>query len=536
MKTKILIATLFLISAIGLVASFEEKKSYQEGVEVTVASWNVENLFDMKESGKEYEIYRPYHHGWVPEIMAAKVRNIARVIAELNATIIGLQEIESQEALDALTQELKRINAPYPYSLLAKGESTVHVALLSRLPIEESESIPINQQSQSRHILKVRVLVGGAPLTIFVNHWSSKRHPESSRHRYANALKKEISKLDPGEDYMILGDLNTNHDECRTLVDEARLNDTFGVVGLNHILATAPRCQPVTEKTLNNTTHYDLWYELPPDKRASHISGRHADSLDHILLPSSLYDDQGVSYIDNSFVRFDPPWLFRHGQIFRWQITKGGKGEHLGEGYSDHLPIIARFRSGRFQAVGEQPITLTDKNITIMKLYELPDGPIEATINEAVAIWQEGDRAIVKEENGRAIMVLGVDKQLTLGGVYKLHVKGLGTFHGLREVTAATIEETGLSKPITPLLLSTPLPDLTNGLFQNEVVASIEGELKRTTLTYGNGYTIKVYFKDKSLKPKSGRVRLTMVLVGYFDRPQLVVSRSEQIEWLGPLP
>ncbi len=64
-----------------------------------------------------------------------------------------------------------------------------------------------------------------------------------------------------------------------------------------------------------------------------------------MLLPHTLYDDIGISYVDNSFSIFT--WhgrLMYNGTPYRWKTVYGKEGKtHVGEGYSDHLPIMAKF-------------------------------------------------------------------------------------------------------------------------------------------------------------------------------------------------
>jgi hypothetical protein len=78
-----------------------------------------------------------------------------------------------------------------------------------------------------------------------------------------------------------------------------------------------------------------------------------------MLLPGALYDSFGISYIDNSFSVFT--WenrLMNNGEPYRWQMKFRGRARfHAGDGYSDHLPLIARFRRGAFvrDTVGMAP-------------------------------------------------------------------------------------------------------------------------------------------------------------------------------------
>lgn len=317
---------------------------------IKIATYNTNNLFDAVDDGTEYPDYDPGGpYGWNQAMAEVKAANIARVLTGLEADIVCLQEVESRRALDLLLAKLEQNGRIYPFSAIAdKSETTVTCALVSKLPIIETREVSPGKALRS--ILQVTVRSGRHPLVIFVNHWKSKQGPESRRIISARALKTALDSLPPGTDYLLTGDFNTNHNEFMTFRNIRRLNDTNGLTGINHVLGTTVKNRMVTEKEIKNPTrkgkHYNLWLELPARRRWSYNFFGRKNSLDHIILPPSLYDDRGFSYIDNSFDRFVPGFLFdRRGAVFRWQQADKGRGRHLGRGYSDHLPIFALFRT-----------------------------------------------------------------------------------------------------------------------------------------------------------------------------------------------
>ena len=326
-----------------------------------VATYNVQNLFDLVRSGTEYEEYIPNTAmGWNRKTAAIKYGNIARVISDMAADIIALQEVESKRALDLLRDTIARRGLRYPYSAIADlKESAVKCALLSRFPITSTREIPVEEEP-SRNILAVTVQVEGIPLILFVNHWKSKHGPESLRLPYARALRRVINTLPAAADFIVLGDLNSNYDEFRTFRARARLNDTGGRTGINHVLGTIVDHELVTEKVLlhqeGNRCLYNLWLEMPSPRRWSYSFFGQRDSPDNMIIPGALYDSRGISYVDNSFDRFVRRYLFRNHMVFRWQRAENGKGGHLGEGFSDHLPIFALFSTGPFQH--HQPVSI----------------------------------------------------------------------------------------------------------------------------------------------------------------------------------
>lgn len=320
------------------------------------AFYNVENLFDVKDNRSEYPEFLS-SSGWNQILLNKKLENIASVIAAMNVSIIGLCEIENSEVLSLLQKTLKEKKCFYPYSAIADKpfRSATNTAILSRFPIKNVNTFPVKTDSGgSRNILEADINLGKSHLEVFVNHWPSKGHPESFRVAAAQVLNDRLRQLQAQTDYIIMGDLNTDYNEISEF-KKSKLNDTKGITGLNSILGTVCKNNGafLTESELmaKNAGHYDLWLDLPASRRMSHVFNRRPGTLDHILLPYTLYDSTGVSYLDNSFKVFSfNGKLLKEGIPYRWQYRWIGKKKvHAGEGYSDHLPIISGFTMHPFR-------------------------------------------------------------------------------------------------------------------------------------------------------------------------------------------
>jgi exonuclease III len=320
----------------------------------TVASYNVENLFDLKQDATDYPEYIPDgSFGWNREMLDIKRGNIARVIKDLDAEIVALQEIESRQALKYLQERLARMDAHYAYAAIAEAKPTaVKCAMLSKFPMVSTSEIHV-AGAAARSILKVVLDIEGRHLIVYINHWKSKFGPESQRLPYAKALSEDIGKLPAATDFILTGDFNSDYNEFETFRDIKRFNDTDGITGINHLLNTVKNGRLVDEALLvrqsGNLYLYNLWLELPEYRRWSvNFFGR-KNSPDGIIVSKGLYDGQGIAYLDNSFDRYDPEYLFQNGVVYRWQRAESGRGKHLGHGYSDHLPVYARFTTRPFQ-------------------------------------------------------------------------------------------------------------------------------------------------------------------------------------------
>jgi len=489
-----------------------------------LATYNVENLFDTVYNGTEYEEYVPSKHGWNKRMAQRKLNHTVEVLCDLDADIIALQEIENEAVFNVLRRQLKRVGCSYRYGAIThKKGAPIQVALLSRFPILGSRELQVSYAPRVRNILEAEVQVDAERLILFVNHWKSKSRKgyESKRLAYARTLAARIQTMPPSRDYIILGDLNTNYDAHLTL--PARLDDTRGKRGLNHLLHTVEGKAAVTEakiRTGKKGLHYDLWFELPYKDRWSHKFYGRKSTLDHILLPASMFDGKGIDYVNDSFGVFKRSYLFTgKGYINSWQV-KGGK--HTGKGYSDHLPLFAYFDAKPYRASAKNQMGRPVEGC-IERLYrqEKLDAPI--ILKDAVVILKRGRYAVIKQTpTGRGIFVYGATQGLKEGQKYDLEVLDISTYKGLKEITGLLrLKEKG-KIDLTPFYTGL------RGMKQNDVVRDIVGTVKNRYF-YTSGQKIPIYFKNRKLTPPDGsKLKIDVAHVGYYKREQLVVySRKD---------
>jgi hypothetical protein len=328
---------------------------------ISIMEYNVENLFDMVDNGMEYPEFKPGAFNWTLSTFQIKVDNIASVIAAINADVAVLTEVENENATKELLAALKKKKCYYPfYALGDKPNHTVTIpVILSRFPLFDIRSYGVSGQDAmvSRNLLEADVFLGRDTLKVFACHWPSKKEPESRRVAAAKILHTRLMQLPHKKQYVIAGDFNENYDECATF-HTLGLDDSYGVTGINHILGTL-RAQSgvftdfVTKKNILDSSrlqHFDPWLDLPEDKRMSEIFQHQKNTLDHILLSPALFDSSGLSYVDSSFHAFT--WdsrLLMKDAPFRWQMRYENNNKyHRGEGFSDHLPIVAKMCKGPF--------------------------------------------------------------------------------------------------------------------------------------------------------------------------------------------
>ena len=301
-----------------------------------IASYNVENLFDLTKTNFRYKEYKPNGASlWNQKNYTIKLKNIAKVIKDMDADIIALQEIGSLRALKDLRREIKRQGLYYQYFDIAKKKPTaIKVAILSKVPFVYSKDLSVTSSYKYRNILETKFLIENHALYIFNNHWKAKSGPESMRIVSAKKLRQRIMQIGEEKNIILLGDFNSDYEEYIKFKRKRKHNDTHGKTGINHVL-----------KTIENGENdfYNLWYDTQEEKRYSYIFKGKKEALDNIIVSPSLLDTKGVSYIKDSISNFDKKYLFKKKRINRWQMSYGRIQKHKGKGYSDHLPVFAKF-------------------------------------------------------------------------------------------------------------------------------------------------------------------------------------------------
>jgi endonuclease/exonuclease/phosphatase family metal-dependent hydrolase len=366
---------------------------------IKAAFYNVENLFDFNLDGTEYDDYKPGWHGWSAEMQRARLKSTAEAVAAIDADVIGLCEVENSNALLELADALDKMGTPYSYATAADapGSATV-TAILSKLPIAEKRALPVEK---SRSILEAVIASGGDTLRIFVNHWPSKRHPESARVAAAQTLRRRLDSLKTDADYIVMGDLNSNYDEYASFHTSGH-DDTQGKTGINHTMKTvADGSNPKAperfvcpgELGACGGCHYNPWLDVEEDARMSYVYKGAKNTIDNMLLPASLFDGEGYSYLRGSFQAFT--WdgrLLKDGVPYRRQMYyKGKERYHKAEGYSDHLPITAKFVRSKLLSADSvnAPCAKINPNLATGDFAASTDG------------WLNGDSRFSVERDGK---------------------------------------------------------------------------------------------------------------------------------------
>ena len=150
---------------------------------MTLATWNVQTFFDSTTEGTEYEQFIENGAKWNDTQYLDRCKRTANIIAMIDADVIILEEIEGENCLiDLYNQtpnffDLKRV---YKYATFAKEEgASIGIGVFSRKEIYDvrlhSVYLKDKNAATTRPIISFKVKDKARELTIFANHWKSKR-------------------------------------------------------------------------------------------------------------------------------------------------------------------------------------------------------------------------------------------------------------------------------------------------------------------------------------------------------------------------
>jgi len=214
------------------------------------------------------------------------------------------------------------------------GEA-IKVGLLTRFPVQEKKTHPTNQ---ARGILEAKLDVEGHPLLVFGNHWKSGAgNPAMENVRLGNAkvLRDRLNQVfqeNPQVDVILGGDFNTQYNQGQrySFMPKTGLQDVLGSQG-----------DPAIFTKTNGPDLYNLWFEVPPEKRISDEYSGEWGTLMQLLVSRGLGDGQGVDLVPGTLTQLRIPDLNTQGPLeLPWRWTNYGPGW----GASDHFPVMAQFQ------------------------------------------------------------------------------------------------------------------------------------------------------------------------------------------------
>ncbi len=413
------------------------------GREFTVLAYNVENLFDLDGVAlySDYEQAPKGNYGSAQ--LLGKLESIHRSLSAINdgagPEIVMFQELElDRTPFDTPdTETFLRITAGCSLEEMLSGEKSVGISvanlpsellllkyleeqgmtgyqiaqpdsfiseyhpahknvIFSRFPIKYVRQRPL---LDARDVLIVGLDIEGNELILLNNHWKSGASSlalETVRVQNARVVRAEVDAIlyrNPQADVIVAGDLNSyyNHEAVFPEIPET---------GVNDVLRSNGREVRMVSK-MATMDLYNLWYELPAKDRGSEVWRGQWGTLMQMTISQGLYDNKGIQYLDNSFDRLMIPGKnvdSRWGRPISWTNFGGGSG------YSDHLPIYARFKVGDsnkvlvYDKLSDEPTTAYRPEVNLKRMDRRAVPPLDrlAGLDDAALAEHLGELFLLK--------------------------------------------------------------------------------------------------------------------------------------------
>lgn len=323
------------------------------GDTISVAFWNVENLFDFfNDPDKDDEEFLPTgSKEWNAERLDKKMYNLSRIIRSMNnergPDILGVCEVEHQYLLDTLIANFlfdKNYKTAYLESPDNRGidNGLIYNSDLFSFVSVKGDTVKLDDGYPTRLILNVNLLtVTLDTLHIYVNHWPSRRggevQSEPNRIRAAETIRKSVDQNFTENNkakVIIIGDFN---------------DEPSNISMVNHLRAAPFYCDSSEYNDFSEPELLNISYPDYADGIGSYKYRDNWNMLDQIIVSGSLIFNDKFYYICNSFEVYKPQTMVtQSGKYEGTPFPTFGGNRYLG-GYSDHFPVIAKFYLSRNQ-------------------------------------------------------------------------------------------------------------------------------------------------------------------------------------------
>jgi hypothetical protein len=322
----------------------QEKKSYKVNA---IAFYNLENLFDYEDDPMTFDDDRTPNgkDHWTEEIYHAKLKNMAKVIAEIGSDISGTTpaivavcEIENRRVLEDLLNQEPLLHEDYGIIQFDSPDRRgIDVGLLYRKKLftptnfEAHELLIYDDNDISKRIftrdqLLVSGMLDGEKIHIIVNHWPSRRGGEArSRPKRIKAAKlnkriiDSLFSIDPYAKIITMGDLNDDplSSSVKEILNTKKNNNNLKMKELYNPM------EDMFRKGLGTLAWRDGW-----------------NLFDQIIISSELMKKEYSSYRFYKAGIYNKPYLANSQGSFKgYPYRSFGNGAFTG-GYSDHFPVF----------------------------------------------------------------------------------------------------------------------------------------------------------------------------------------------------
>jgi predicted extracellular nuclease len=307
-----------------------------------IGFYNLENLFDTEDNPrtKDDDFLPTGKLQWTAERYQKKIKNLSEVLSIIQPTMMGFCEVENRKVVqDLMNGTPTLISSDYDIvhyeSPDERGSDCAFVYQRSAFKVLNSRPIRVvipsvekkaNTPQATRDILQIDGILGGRDtLSVFVNHWPSRRigdkNSEPRRIAAAKTLRRAVDSLGkarPTSKMIIMGDFNDQPTDVS--ISEA-------------LRAREDR------NNVSNGDLFNLLADLHLLDRGSYFYKGIWNMLDQVIVtPNLLSDKKGDLQAGNPQI-FQEDWvMFKHKDYGLLPNRTYGGLKYYG-GYSDHLPV-----------------------------------------------------------------------------------------------------------------------------------------------------------------------------------------------------
>ena len=333
-----------VLSILYLTVSFgQNSKTYKVN---TIAFYNLENLFDTENDPITFDDDRTPEgkDHWTKEIYQDKLKNMAKVIAEIGAdvsgttpAIIGVCEVENRTVLEDLVNQKPLIKKDYGIiHFNSPDRRGIDVALLYKKKLftptsyKAKELLIYDDNDKSKRVftrdqLIVSGILDGDKINLIVNHWPSRRGGEkrsrSKRIKAAKLNRQIIDSLfseDPYAKIITMGDFNDDptSPSIKKYLKAQQKKEGLSIKELYNPM------EDIAKKGLGSLAYRDNW-----------------NLFDQIIISTELTKKEFSSYRFYKAGIYNKTYLVNaHGRYKGYPYRSYAEGRYTG-GYSDHFPV-----------------------------------------------------------------------------------------------------------------------------------------------------------------------------------------------------
>jgi endonuclease/exonuclease/phosphatase family metal-dependent hydrolase len=302
---------------------------------VTLACWNVDNLFDEVADGGEYPEFDPAK-GWTRAQFWGRCGSLGPVIRTLGdrgPDILVLEEVENSHTAEVLADRFLP-DLGYRHRFLAPDNVPgIKTVVLSRFaPLRTGLFYPPSFDSSDplRPLVEVEFDLGGRSLVVIGNHWKSRiptpRATEDLRRESAELLARRIAALDGRPDHPFVvaaGDFNTSLELSRPWPVRAMVSGGAAPDGEAALVVYPSRSS--AQRAFRPGAVWDPW-ETVTEPGGSYFYQGAWDRLDHV-------------FVSTASLRC-PDWRVGAFLVRAYAPRPLAWGLRTPEGVSDHFPLV----------------------------------------------------------------------------------------------------------------------------------------------------------------------------------------------------